>query len=169
MYNGIPYWKTLGETAGKIFLKPDEEIYKEFHHWLKEHHLEEYNRATIKEGIVGPVTGIKQKIITLMFQHSNIKAARYSHGFSRGVFYCQLYTNTKEFLRGEIGRDALVITPRIDKGLDEVVSWWRKKAIRRYVRLHGDGRLKPEMMYYDDMFDMSWEETKERYIKEIGR
>ena len=169
MYNGIPYWKTLGETAGKIFLKPDEEIYKEFHHWLKEHHLEEYNRVTIREGIVGPVTGIKQKIITMMFQHAKLKPTRYSHGFSRGVFYCELYINSNAYLRGEIGFDELVIKPRIDKGLDGVVEWWKIKAIRRYTKLHGDGRLKPEMMYYDDMFDMTWEETKERYIAEIGR
>ena len=27
MYNGIPHWRGLGESAGKIGLKPDDEFY----------------------------------------------------------------------------------------------------------------------------------------------
>jgi len=169
MYNGIPYWKTLGETKGKIFLKPDDDVYKIWHHWLKEHHPKQYKDATEKEGIVGPVTGIKQKILDLIFKHASLKASRYTHGFGRGVFYAPLYTNTREFLCGEVGGDELVLTPRVAKDRDEVVDWWRKKAIRRYVRLRTDGRIKPEILYYNDMIDLSWEEAKEIYLGEVGR
>ena len=35
MYNGIPQWKTLGETKGKISLKPDDKFYDVWHQWLK--------------------------------------------------------------------------------------------------------------------------------------
>lgn len=169
MYNGIPYWKTLGETAGKIYLKPDDDIYKEFHHWIKENHPKDYLKATVKEGINGPVTGIKQKILDMMFKHAKLKASRYSHGFSRGVFYSTLYSNTKEFLRAEIEADQLVLTPRIAKGVDTAIDWWKKKAIKRYTKLHEEGRLNPDLTYYDGMFDLSWEEAKEKYIGDVGR
>ena len=36
MYNGIPQWKTLGETKGKISLKPDDKFYDTWHQWLKD-------------------------------------------------------------------------------------------------------------------------------------
>ena len=34
-YNGIPHWKTLGETTGRIGLKPDDEYYKIWHNCVK--------------------------------------------------------------------------------------------------------------------------------------
>jgi len=169
MYNGIPYWKTLGETQGKIYLKPDDNIYKEWHHWIKDNHYDEYIAATVKEGIVGPVTGIKQKIIDLIFKYSNIKASRYAHGFNRGVFYAPLYTNTREFLRAEIEVGDLTINERVAKDLDGVVEWWRKKAIKRYEKLHELGTLKPEILYYNKLVGMGWEEAKRIFLGDIGR
>ena len=169
MYNGIPYWKTLGETKGKIYLKPDDDIYKEWHHWIKDNHFDDYIKATVKEGIVGPVTGIKQKIIDLIFKYSGIKASRYAHGFNRGVFYAPFYTNTKEFLRAEIEFEDLQMKERVTKDVDGVVEWWTKKAVKRYEKLHADGRLKPELLYYNQMIGISWDEAKEHYLGDIGR
>jgi hypothetical protein len=169
MYNGIPYWKTLGETAGKIYLKPDDGIYEQWHHWLKKNHLEEYKKATEKEGINGPATGIKQKILDLIFRYASLKASRYAHGFSRGVFYAPLYINTCEFLRGEIEKDKLVLGERVAKDVEGVVSWWKPKAIRRYEKLHEEGRLKPDILYYNELMDMEWEEVKDHYLEEVGR
>lgn len=169
MYNGIPYWKTLGETKGKIYLKPDDIIYKEWHHWLKDNHYDEYIKATEKDDIVGPVTGIKQKILDMIFKHAKLQASRYTHGFNRGVFYCCLYENSKEFLRSEINSSDLVIGKRVNKDVEGVIDWWRPKAIRRYTRLHKDSRLKSEILYYNDMLGMAWEEAKEHYIGEVGR
>ena len=41
-YNGIPHFKTLGESAGKISLKPDDKYYEPWHQWLKENRSEWY-------------------------------------------------------------------------------------------------------------------------------
>jgi len=169
MYNGIPYWKTLGETKGKIYVKPDDSVYKEWHDWVKENRPDDYLKATYKEGIVGPVTGIKQKIIDLIFREAGLKATRYVHGFARGVYYCPLYENTKEFMQRKIERDDLVLKKRVAKDMKGVVDWWKPKAIRRYQKLHKEGRLKPEVLFYNDMIDMTWEEAKEKYMGEVGR
>ena len=47
--------------------------------------------------------------------------------------------------------------------------WWTKKAIRRYESLYKQNRLKPETLFYWDAIDISWEEMKEKYLKEVGR
>ena len=43
MYNSIPHWKTLGESAGKIAIKPDDSAYFVWANWLKENHREEFD------------------------------------------------------------------------------------------------------------------------------
>ena len=63
MYNSIPHWKTLGESKGRIALKPDDSTYEVWHDWLKENQRDEYLRQTTqKEGVAGPPTGVKQKV-----------------------------------------------------------------------------------------------------------
>ena len=44
-YNGIPHWKTMGESAGKIRIKPDDSEYMKWNKWLKENHPEQYEKA----------------------------------------------------------------------------------------------------------------------------
>ena len=39
MYNGIPHWKTLGESSGRISLKPDDSAYDVWHEWIKKNPL----------------------------------------------------------------------------------------------------------------------------------
>ena len=78
-YNGIPHWKTLGESAGKISIKPDDSAYFVWANWLKENHYEEYRKAQDQ-------TGPKQNTINRIFRHLGIKAKEYEHGFKRGVF-----------------------------------------------------------------------------------
>ena len=64
MYNGIPLWKTLGESAGKIALKPDDSVYKPWLDWMKQERADDYKRImTPKEGVSGPPTGVKQTLI----------------------------------------------------------------------------------------------------------
>lgn len=50
-YNGIPHFKTLGESAGKISLKPDDKYYEPWHQWLKENRSEWYATAITNERI----------------------------------------------------------------------------------------------------------------------
>jgi hypothetical protein len=47
MYQRIPFWKELGVTAGKIALKPDNEIFLNWANYLKVHYSEGFDKATI--------------------------------------------------------------------------------------------------------------------------
>ena len=168
MYNGIPHWKTLGETKGKISLKPDDKFYDVWHQWLKDNRREEYDKVTTST-TGQPVTGIKQKILQLIYKELGIKRAEYEHGFKRGCYYADLYQNGKEFLRSEISEDELIMKPKYEQDVEYIKNWWKPKAIKRYTKLFDENRIKPEKLFYKDVINTSWEETKEKYLGEIGR
>src|SRR6056300_532660 len=169
-YNGIPHFKTLGESAGKVSTKPDDSVYEVWHHWIKENQTEEYDRQTTqKEGIEGPVSGVKQRILTMIFRELGIKQSHYQHGFKRGVYFAQMYDNGNEFLRNEIDESQLKLKKKFGDGDEYTMNWWKPKAIRRYEKLFDEGRIKPEPLFYLDIIGMSWEDAKKKYLKEVGR
>lgn len=169
-YNGIPHFKTLGESAGKVATKPDDSVYEPWHHWIKENKSEEYAIQTAeKEGVDGPATGVKQKVINMIFKEVGIKASHYQHGFKRGVYFAQMYENGNEFLRNEITEDQLIMKDKFVQSDEYTMKWWKPKAIKRYEKLHEEGRIKPESLFYLDIIGMSWEDCKEKYLKEVGR
>ncbi len=168
-YNGIPHWKTLGETKGKISIKPDDSAYNVWHQWLKDNKTEKYEKLVELRPNGQPQTGIKQKIIQMIYQELEIKRTKYEHGFKRGVYYGDIYENGKSFLRNEIKEDELVMKEKYKLDYDRIINWWKPKAIRRYEKLHNENRLKPESLFYSDIIGMSWEETREKYLGDIGR
>jgi hypothetical protein len=178
-YNGIPLFKTLGESAGKISLKPDDKFYDPWHQWLKENRAEWYsdniteerarNGANMGYEANGPVSGIKQKILGKIFKECGIKANEYHHGFKRGVYLAMMYENGREFLCKQIEEDELVLKPKFEQGIDYINKWWKKHAISRYSKLHDEGRIKPEHLFYIEGIGMGWDEFKAKYLKEVGR
>jgi len=178
-YNGIPLFKTLGESAGKISIKPDDKFYDPWHQWLKENkadwYMENITRERARNGANmgyeanGPVSGIKQKILGQIFKECGIKGTEYHHGFKRGVYMAMMYENGNDFLCDRITEDQLVLKDKFKQGVDYINKWWKKHAISRYTKLHEEGRLKPEHLFYIDAIGMSWEEMKEKYLGEVGR
>ena len=159
---GMPHFKTMGETTGQVRLKPDDEVYLPWNTWLKNTHPEEHHKAI-------NATGPKQNILNKVFKHCGIKASTYDHGFKRGVYLAMMYDNGCEFLRGEIEESDLNMKQKFIDDVDYTCKWWKKKAIRRYKNMNEQKRIKPESLFYWDVIDLSWEETQNNYIKEVGR
>ena len=170
MYNSIPFWKKMGSSKGAIGLKPDDDVYDVWHQYVKEHMKDEYDKKVkSKDASHGPVTGIKQQILSIIFRAVGISPSKYKHGFERGVYYAPLYENTREFLRDEITEDKLIPLAKLKDDVDSVVNWWKPKAISRYIKLHEENRLKPEILFYNRIVGLSWEEAKETYLGDVGR
>jgi hypothetical protein len=178
-YNGIPHFKTLGESKGKISTKPDDKVYDPWHQWLKQNKSEWYtknitqererNGANMGYERNGPVSGIKQKIIQAVYKELGIKSDAYDHGFQRGVYFSQMYENGNQFLCSKIEEKDLILKDKFAKGNEYTTNWWKDKAIKRYTKLHEEGRIKPEVLFYVDAIGMTWEQMKEHYLKEVGR
>jgi len=72
-------------------------------------------------------------------------------------------------LKGEITEEQLVPLKKLEKDVDAVLDWWRPKAIQRYLNLYEQGRIKPEILYYNNLINLSWDEAKETYLGDVGR
>ena len=166
MYNGLKWWRPCGSSRGKILIKPDELIYKKWHDWLKVEHFDEYEKQmTQKEGVSGPVTGAKLRVLSMMFSKSGLKSKDFVHGFQRGVYYAMIYENGKEFLQNKIREEDLKIKPLFDSDTDEIIKWWKPRAIKRYLKLKEENRLNNQVLYYRDMIDMSYDDAKRTFFE----
>ena len=180
-YNGIPHFKTLGESHGLISIKPDDCVYDPWHQWLKQNKSEWYMSAITNErirngqsmetgdGPSGPVSSIKQIIIRAIYKEFDIKSTAYNHGFHRGVYLAQLYENGNDFLCSKIDETQLILKDKFKSGNDYTIKWWLNKAIKRYEKLYDEGRIKPEVLFYIDAIGLTWEQMKNKYLKDVGR
>ena len=172
MYNGIPFWKSLGESTGKIYLLPEDTYYDIWHNWVKENLPDEYKRLTLRDSedaTKGPVTGVKQKILSIIMREVGIKASDYVHGFKRGVYFAPFYDNYKEFLTSQVDKEQLKLKDKLKNDVTAILDWWKPKAINRYSKLHDEGRINDEILYYNKMPYMSWEEVKRLHLGDVGR
>jgi hypothetical protein len=219
MYQRIPFWKELGVTAGKISLKPDDDVFEKWANYLKVNHSEGFDKCTIpyfgditqegqswictdgttkitassRDELVSilendnysvhstgevydkkcrcgsPPTGPKLQQMLLLYKILGIKPSDYEHGFQRGVYFAPMYENAREFLRGEINEDKLILSQKLTNDVESVMLWWRDKAIKRYLNLFDNNRLNGETLYYRKMIQMTWEESKNTYLGEVGR
>ena len=170
MYNSLKWWHKCGSSTGKMMIKPDDSVYEVWHQWLKDNKSEQYNKAmTQKEGVSGPVTGAKTRVINMIFQTLGIKSSDYTHGYERGVYYSCFYENTKEFLQNKITEKDLKLKELFKKDVQGVLDWWKPKAIERYKKLHGEGNIKSDILYYNKMMGMTYDEAKSKFFNEVGR
>ena len=170
MYNSLKWWHKCGSSAGKMMIKPDDSVYEVWHQWLKDNKGKEYDEAmTQKEGVSGPVTSAKNRVINMIFQTLGIKATDYQHGYERGVYYSCFYENTKEFLQNKIGEEQLKMKELFKKDVNGIMEWWKPKAIERYKKLKSENNIKSDILYYNKMIGMTYEEAKSVYFKEVGR
>jgi hypothetical protein len=170
MYNSLKWWHKCGSSTGKMMIKPDDSVYEGWHQWLKDNKTEEYNKAmTQKEGVNGPVTGAKNRVISMIFKELKIKTSDYTHGYERGVYYSCFYENTKEFLQNKITEKDLKLKELFKKDVQGVLDWWKPKAIERYKKLHGEGNIKSDILYYNKMIGITYDEAKSKFFNEVGR
>lgn len=169
MYNGIPYWKSVGKSTGKILIKPDTEVYEYMCDYVKNKHKDVYNRITTADNSLGVPSGLKQKQMALILKEVGLSLEDYKHGYMRGVYFAPIYKNTNDFLCEKIKESDLIIEDKYKSDIDGIVNWWRSKATNRYLKLHKENRLNNDVLFYDELIGMSWVEAKEKYLNIVGR
>ena len=55
------------------------------------------------------------------------------------------------------------------KDVNGIMEWWKPKAIERYKKLKSENNIKSDILYYNKMIGMTYEEAKSVYFKEVGR
>jgi len=140
MYNSIPTWKSLGETKGMVLLKPDSSLYNYWRDWVKENYKEEYEHAISK-------SSPKQNVLNLMFKYLNIDKKQFMSEHRKGLYFSNIYKNGREFLCDEISEDDLIINDRFE---NDILDWWKPRAVKRYSKLYDENRLDDNSLWYDD-------------------
>lgn len=167
IYDSHKFWKCLGESGGEMPIKPADEVYQRWREYLKQTKPTELKRLEQKNGKAA--SNAKARIIDLIFATAGIRKDDFRHGHQKGIYWAGIYENAREFLRQEISKASLKLNPKYEG--QNVIDWWRPRAIERYRKLRAEGRLNPNKTPYDRMATMpyDYQSAKEDFAGLVGR
>jgi len=164
-YDRLVNWKKLKSTEGKIALEPTDRVITLVRKWIKHHYPDKYEEFYKNKTKI--ISRPKTKLLTFVYQKLGIKTI--TNNAPRGVYWCSLFENTELFLRKEVEWNGLG-ERKFDNRLEVLVNIWKNKyAKKRIANIIKNNRFNPEHLFYDDIMGMSWEETREKYLPDIGR
>jgi len=169
-YQNLRYWNKRGHSAGSIKFEPSKDTVMCVREWLKSNHPRKYwewYEAKNPQGL--PLKrDHKQRSLSFAYKELKIPKELFQTDHKRGIYSCMLFKNSCEFLRMEIEEKDLV--RRFDNSVGSLVDIWKERyAKKRLVNLMKDGRYNTNVLFYDDMIGSSWIDTKNKYLKEVGR
>jgi hypothetical protein len=157
-YNSLKYWKKCGSTEGKIRLEPDDEVGLKLRHWMRDNYPE--NFAIADKG-----SRPKSRINNFCYSKFGVKPP--DNKAPRGVYFCELYDNVKPFLRMETEDYG---ERKFDNSLSSLVKLWKERyAKKRIENIIKTDRYNKDILFYDDMIGMSWEDSRDKYLSGIKR
>jgi hypothetical protein len=172
-YNNLAYWNKRGHSSGSIKFEVSKETLVKVKAYLqREFPLKywEWYIATEPQGM--PLKrDFKQRSLSFIYNKLKIEKEYYETNHSRGIYFCPFYENMKEYLRMEIPEEKLIKRKNFDNSIDAMSKLWKEKyAKKRVDNFQKDNKeFINEVLFYDDVIRMTWEETKEKYLTQVGR
>ena len=155
MYDGMrPYLRYKGDTQSKFLLTLGEEIYPELKAWFTEKNDGE---EIIRKGVSSRKLKMQTKMVGI------IKGSLAEHDTKAYELFCKKIasagevTTQKRFYMSEYGFSNVknVLLGKTDKlqkaenharfEMDNIISWWKKKATQRYDIVVADGSFRREL------------------------
>lgn len=163
-YTGLKYWHECKFTEGKIPIEPSEETYRLIKEWVKEKHNDYYTELMTPKGN-GPVSHVRPRLIAFAFKKLGVKPV--NNNFTRGVYFSELYRNTKDFLSS---KDNEFKEKKFDNSVKALSDVWKKHyARKRIAKLQREGKVSNDILFYDDLIGADFEYVEKKYLKDIGR
>ena len=168
-YDGLPYWQKMGFTAGSVSFEPEKETRYKIRQWLMKNHTKKYFEWYVAKKPSGQPHKRDHKNRSLQFTYSKLgvpkELIRTAH--ARGIYWCPLYDKTVEFLRAE---DSTGIKKNFDTSVEALVEIWKKDLAKpRISILKKKDKVSKETLFYDDLITLTWQETKDKYLGQVGR
>jgi hypothetical protein len=87
---------------------------------------------------------------------------------ARGIYFSPLYDNTYDFLCGKCeGND---LKKSFETSTESLSNTWKEKHARgRIGFLKKKNKVSTETLFYDDLIYLTWQETKDKYLSQVGR
>ena len=169
-YDGLEHWNPMGFSSGSVAFEPSRSTKKLVFDWIKENHTRKYFEWWEAKNQQGLPLKRDHKNRSLNFAYSQLKIPkeliRTEH--QRGIYFSPLYNNTNEFLCKQITEDQLVKS--FDTSEEALANIWKTKYAKGRIRqLQKKNNVSYESLFYDDLIYLSWEETKAKYLPQVGR
>lgn len=169
-YDNLKHWKKMGFSSGSVSYETTRSTVNAIRDWLKKNHTRKYFEwyAAKKPSGQPYKRDHKNRSYTFAYSKLDIPKELIRSEHQRGIYFSPLYNNTNEFLRGEITEDQLVKS--FDTSYEALAELWKTKyASKRIKSLKEQNRVSTETLFYDDLIYLSWEETKAKYLPQVGR
>jgi hypothetical protein len=169
-YDNLKHWKKMGYTSGSVSYETRKPTVALMLDWLKANHTRKYFEWYIAKNLDGMPykRDHKNRSYSFIYSQLGIEKDLIRSEHARGIYFSPLYTNTNEFLRKEITEKELA--KAFDTSYDALVGIWKEKYVARRVKsLIENDRFTKETLFYDDLIYMDWEETKSKYLSQVGR
>ena len=169
-YDNLKHWKKMGYTSGSVSYETRKPTVKLMVDWLKKNHTRKYFEWFVAKNLDGMPykRDHKNRSNTFIYSQLDIPKELVRSEHARGIYFSPLYDNTNEFLRKEITEDKLAKS--FETSYDYLVDLWKEKYVSRRVKsLIEKGTFSTETLFYDDLIYMDWEETKAKYLPQVGR
>ena len=155
MYDGMrPLLRYKGNTQSKFLLTLGEDIYPELKDWFTEkndgeeliHKGASSRKLKLQTKWIGIIKQSLAKYDMKAYELFSKEIAKASDVTTQKRFYMSEYgfSNVKNILLGK--ESTLIKGEFYDRfGLNNIISWWKKKATKRYDSVVADGRLRKEL------------------------
>jgi hypothetical protein len=169
-YDGLEYWNKMGFSSGSVAFEPKRTTSKMIFNWIKENHTRKYFEWWEAKNNQGLPLKRDHKNRSLNFAYPKLgipkNLVRTEH--QRGIYFAPLYNNTNEFLRKECTESDLVKS--FNTSEESLANIWKTKYAKgRISMLKKKNNVSYESLFYDDLIYLTWEETKQKYLGQVGR
>ncbi len=169
-YDGLEHWNAMGFSSGSVAFEPSRATKSMLFDWIKETEPRKYFEWWAAKNQQGLPLKRDHKNRSLNFAYPKLgipkQLIRTEH--QRGIYFAPLYNNTNEYLRKEITEDKLVKS--FDTSEEALSNIWKTKYAKGRIRqLQKKNNVSYESLFYDDLIYLSWEETKAKYLPQVGR
>ena len=169
-YDGLEHWTPMGFSSGSVAFEPSRATKKIVFDWIKENHTRKYFEWWEAKNQQGLPLKRDHKNRSLNFVYSQLKVPkeliRTEH--QRGIYFSPLYFNTNEFLCKKVSDDRLI--KMFDTSEETLANIWKTKYAKGRIRqLQKKNTVSYESLFYDDLIYLSWEQTKAKYLPQVGR
>jgi len=169
-YDGLKHWKKMGFSSGSVSYECTKPTISLLLKWLAKNHTRKYFEWYQAKKPSGQPYKRDHRNRSYTFAYSKlgipkdiIKSEHY-----RGIYFSPLYDNTCEFLKGDITEKDL--KKSFDTSYQYLTNLWKEKYASKRIRsLKEQNRVSGETLFYDDLIYMDWQETKDKYISQVGR
>jgi hypothetical protein len=169
-YDGLTHWNKMGFSSGSVAFQPMRPTRNLVFQWIKENYPRKYFEWWEAKNTQGLPLKRDHKNRSLGFAYSKLKIDKdlTATSHQRGIYFAPLYDDAYEFLRKE--KPFRDLTKSFDTSAEALTAIWKKDYAKgRISMLKKKNTVSYENLFYDDLIYLTWEQTKEKYLPQVGR